>query len=388
MMSTTAASIRKALCWVLVAPVPLSAARSFAQTPAVANTEHHDLSFYRDKAGKKQPIKTVADWQRRKQSILRNMQTVMGPLPRPAKPVPLGVKTLETKTLEFTYEDENQVSRVLSVDRKLISYHTDSTKRRVRAFLFVPHNSKKKHPAVLCLHQTTGIGKGEPAGLGGKQNLQYALHLAKRGYVTLAPDYPSFGDSKYAFPKADGYISGTMKAVYDNMRAVDLLASLPEVDAKRIGCIGHSLGGHNTMFTAAFEPRLKVMVSNCGFTRFHKYYGGKLKGWTSNRYMPLINSKYGNDPNRVPFDFPEIIATFAPRPFLASSPVRDGNFEVSGVKDSIAAALPIYRLYGMPEHLQANYPNSAHDFPPDSRKVAYEFLDRHLKHMPGYKGVK
>src|SRR5207247_5230687 len=108
----------------------------------------------------------------------------------------------------------------------------------------------------------------------------------------------------------------------DSLRAVDLYVSLNEVDAERIGCIGDSLGGHNTMFTAAFEPRIKVLVSNCGFTRFHKYYEGKLKGWTSARYMPKIASAYQNDPDRVPFDFPEIAAAFAPRPFLASAPVR------------------------------------------------------------------
>ena len=173
-----------------------------------------------------------------------------------------------------------------------------------------------------------------------------------------------------------------MKAIYDNIRAVDLLQSRTEVDGERIGCIGHSLGGHNTMFTAVFEPRIKVMVSNCGFTRFHKYYKGRLAGWTSKRYMPLIASRYGNDPDRVPFDFTEIVGSFAPRPFLASSPVRDGNFEVSGVKETMIVAKPIYKLYGKQANLQANHPDCGHDFPPEARKVAYEFFDRHLQHTP------
>ncbi|GAB4150423.1 MAG: prolyl oligopeptidase family serine peptidase [Planctomycetaceae bacterium] len=343
--------------------------------------DHQDLSFYRDDAGNKQPIRTLADWQKRRQQILANMQNVMGPLPRPKTPVPLDVQILETKRIKVAIVSGKRV-RHSEVIRRKISYHTDSKTRRVHAYLFLPIGGVKKKPAILCLHQTTRIGKGEPAGIGGKPNLHYALHLAKRGYVTLAPDYPSFGEYPYPFPAKDGYISGTMKAIYDNIRAIDLLTSRPEVDAKRIGCIGHSLGGHNTMFTAAFEPRIRVMVSNCGFTRFHKYYGGKLKGWTSKRYMPLIAKKYQNDPDKVPFDFPEIIATFAPRPFLASAPVRDSNFEISGVKDSIQMAMPIYKLYDKAENLQANYPNCAHDFPPDARKVAYEFFDRHLKHTP------
>src|SRR5439155_1124399 len=107
------------------------------------------------------------------------------------------------------------------------------------------------------------------------------------------------------------FTSGSMKAIWNNMRAVDLLQSLPEVDGERIGCIGHSLGGHNTMFTGVFDTRIKAMVSNCGFTSFPKYFGGKLKGWTSARYMPRIATVYELKPEKVPFDFPEVVAALA-----------------------------------------------------------------------------
>jgi dienelactone hydrolase len=328
--------------------------------------EHQDLSYYLSADGEKHAIKTKDDWQIRRDHILANVQKVMGKLPRPENPVPLDVQELESVV-------EGKLTR------KKLAYHTDSPDRRVNAFLFLPTDAQKPSPGVLCLHQTTGIGKGEPAGLGGNPNLHYAKHLAERGYVTLAPDYPSFGDYKYDFPASDGYQSGSMKAIYDNIRAIDLLESLDSVDKSRIGCIGHSLGGHNAIFTAVFEPRIKAVVSNCGFTRFHKYYGGKLKGWTSNRYMPRIDSQYGNDPDRVPFDFPELLAAIAPRAFLASSPTRDDNFEVSGVRDSIASAQPIFKLLGAEEKLQANYPDCAHDFPLEVRDVAYKFLDAQLR---------
>ena len=329
---------------------------------------HVDLTWRPGNRRESAQIETVADWEIRRADILKQMQVVMGPLPKPASPVVLDVKVLA----------EQPVSETLV--RRKISYHTDSTERRVNAWLFIPKVASKanRHAAVLCLHQTTGIGKDEPAGLGGNPNLHYALHLAARGFVTLAPDYPSFGEYPYEFPASDGYISGSMKAIYDNTRAIDLLQSLDEVDPERIGCIGHSLGGHNTMFTAAFDRRIKVMVSNCGFTRFHKYYGGRLKGWMSPRYMPLINERFENNPDRVPFDFPEIVASFAPRPFLASSPIGDSNFEVSGVRDSIAAAKPIYALYGAGQNLDANYPDCAHDFPDAVRERAYRFLETHL----------
>ena len=235
-----------------------------------------------------------------------------------------------------------------------------------------------RRPAVLCLHQTNSIGKGEPAGLGGSQNLHYALELAQRGYVTLAPDYPSFGEHAYEFRSDDRWASGSMKAIWDNMRAIDLLQQLPSVDRKRIGCIGHSLGGHNTIFTSFFDERIAVAVSSCGFTRFHKYYGGNLRGWTSDRYMPRIASQYSNNPNLVPFDFPELIAGIAPRAFFTSSPLLDDNFEVSGVRDSIEESAKIFQLHKAQGHLKAIYPDSAHDFPPDARQEAYRFIDQVL----------
>ena len=331
--------------------------------------EHQNLGYYLDQNGKPQAIKSVDDWLIRKQHILANMRKVMGPVPQPNKKVPLDVKVLEEVKLE-------------NVLRKKVSYHTDSPDDRVTAFLFLPETKNNKTPAILCLHQTTRPGKEEPAGLAGNPHLHYALELANRGYVTLAPDYPSFGEYDYDFDPKYGYISGTMKAIYDNIRAIDLLESLPEVDSNNIGCIGHSLGGHNTMFTAVFENRIKALVSCCGFTRFHKYYSGNLQGWTSDRYMPLIRTRYHNNPDEVPFDFPEIVACFAPRAFFTCSPLSDGNFEVSGVKDSLYSAQPIFDLYQCPKNLQAVFPNSGHDFPDREREAAYQFFDQHLKAKP------
>jgi acetyl esterase/lipase len=328
--------------------------------------EHLDLSYYLDAQGIRHPIRTPADWEIRRRHLLAQVQSVMGPLPDRTKLAPLEVKTVE----------ETVVGEIV---RRKIEYTTEPG-YRLRAFLMMRRDRPAaRSPAILCLHQTVRIGKEEPAGLGGNPNLHYARHLAERGYVTLAPDYPSFGEREYDFAPEHGYLSGSMKAIWDNMRGVDLLQSLPEVDPERIGCMGHSLGGHNTMFTALFDTRIKALVSNCGFTRFHKYYEGKLVGWTSPRYMPRIANVHQNNPDLVPFDFTEIVAAFAPRPFLASSPLRDDNFEVSGVRDVIASALPIYTLYGKPDNLQANYPDCAHDFPEEVRDVAYRFFDKHLK---------
>jgi dipeptidyl aminopeptidase/acylaminoacyl peptidase len=230
----------------------------------------------------------------------------------------------------------------------------------------------------LCLHQTTPSGKDSPVGLSDRPSLHYALELAKLGFVTLAPDYPSLGDYEHDFDN-DEYASGSMKAIYDNVRAVDLLQSLPEVDAERIGCIGHSLGGHNGLFTAVFDERIKAVVTCCGFTRFHKYMGGDLRGWSGPRYMPRIESEYQLSPDRMPFDFTEVIAALAPRPVFIVAPIGDDNFAVDGVRDVVTAAAPVYRLLGKPAHLRAVYPDCGHDFPDAARREAYEFLAESLE---------
>lgn len=121
------------------------------------------------------------------------------------------------------------------------------------------------------------------------------------------------------------------------------------------------------------------MASSAGFNTFFKYYGGKLKGWTSDRYMPRIASEYGNDPARMPFDFTETLGVLAPRPVFMNAPRR----EVSGVKDCVAAALPVYeKIFHAADHLVAQYPEGGHGFAPAARQAAYEQLDRWLALKP------
>jgi acetyl esterase/lipase len=333
-----------------------------AQPPG--NSDRTNLLVYRDANGK-HPVKTAADWARRRAQIVAGMEKVMGPLPAAGEKVALDPRYTEVVvTPRFV--------------RKKLTFAV-APADRVPAYLLLPRGRKERLPGVLCLHQTNGrLGKSEPAGLGGSANLHYAAELAERGYVTLAPDYPSFGEYVFEFSKSP-FASGSMKAVWNNRCAIDLLQSLPEVDGARLGCIGHSLGGHNAMFTAVFDRRLKAVVSNCGFTSFPKYFQGNLRGWTSARYMPRIATVYGLKPAKVPFDFPEVVAAFAPRAFLAIAPLHDDNFEVSGVKDCVALARPLYELLGAGEKLKACYPDCRHDFPPESRKIAYQWLDRWLK---------
>jgi len=288
---------------------------------------------------------------------LAGMQQVMGPLPPAAQGAPR-VVLLEEVDLGFAV-------------RRKIQYEAEPGDL-VPAYLFLP-KQRGRHQAMLCLHQTTKIGKGEPAGLGGKPELHYALELAQRGYVTLAPDYPNFGD--YVFdPYTHGYQSATMKGIVNHRRAVDLLVSLPQVDAKRVGVIGHSLGGHNSLFIAAFDPRLKAVVTSCGFTAFRRYYNGNLTGWSHKGYMPRIAEVYGKDPARMPFDFVDVLTAIAPRAVFINAPLHDANFDVSGVQETVSA---VRGKFGA--RLRVEYPNAPHAFPDAQRQQAYAFLDQMLK---------
>src|SRR5207237_7228903 len=118
-----------------------------------------------------------------------------------------------------------------------------------------------KLPAVLALHQTHLLGNKVVVGLGYSPNDQYGVELAERGYVVLAPAYPLLA-SYYPDLVQLGYSSGTMKAIWDNIRGLDLLESLPYVRRGRFAAIGHSLGGHNSIYTSVFDERLKVIVSS------------------------------------------------------------------------------------------------------------------------------
>lgn len=324
--------------------------------------DHSRLLEYRDDRGV-HPVRTPDDWARRRRDILMGVVEAMGPLPTVSLP------------LDLRYESAEQVEGVV---RHRISYQVEPGDR-VPAYLLIPELLQKKAPAALCLHQTVPIGKKEPVGLGTQKTMQYARELALRGYICLVPDYPSFGDYPYDFSKSRRP-SGSIKAVFNNVRGIDLLLSLPDVEQRHVAAIGHSLGGHNAIFTAVFDERIAAVVSSCGFTAFGKYYGGNIKGWTGPRYMPRLATY--RSWRELPFDFHELIAALAPRPFLAIAPLRDDNFEVSGVRDVMTAAGRVYKIFAAEDRLAARYPDAAHDFPDVERKGAYDWLDRMFGRLP------
>ena len=221
-------------------------------------------------------------------------------------------------------------------------------------------------------------------GLGGRANRQYAQELAERGYVTMSPSYPLLANYQPDLSKSV-CASGTMKAIHDNRRGLDLLESLPFVETSLgFGVIGHSLGGHNAIYTAVFDERITVIASSCGFDSYLDYYDGADrvwhfgKGWCQDRYMAKL-ADYRGRLEEIPFDFHEMIGALAPRPFFVNAPLGDSNFRWRSVDEVIKAARDIYRLMGAPDHIQVEHPDCAHDFPTTMRQRAYEMFDRVLR---------
>jgi dienelactone hydrolase len=325
-------------------------------------SDHAELLHYADAEGHEQPVANQFDWGIRRAHVLDGLEQAMGELPGPTRRVPLDVRVLE----------ETETPHYL---RRKLTFSPDPGDR-VPAYLLIPHRADDALPAMLCLHQTTANGKDEPAGIGGNPHFWYADELARRGYVCLVPDYPSFGEYEYDFnQRADAYASGSMKAVWNNVRAIDLLESLPMVDRDRIGCIGHSLGGHNALFTAVFDQRIKAVVASSAFSAFHD---DDLPSWSGERYMPRIRELFGNDPDQMPFDFHEVVAAIAPRPVFINAPIHDRDFDVSGVKKVIESATKVFELLAARDRMTAVFPDAPHDFPDPVRRQAYEWLDHHL----------
>lgn len=347
------------------------------QPPPAERLDRTRLLTYRDEAGRIQPVRGLQDWERRRAEIIAGMEAVMGPLPGPEKRGDLAVESIEEVDAG-------------SYVRRLITYAAEPG-GRVPAYLLIPKSvlsGDRQAPAALCLMPTNDeVGHRLVVGLAGPgalPNRNYGEELAERGYVVLAPAYPLLANYQPNL-KQLGYASGTMKAIWDNIRGLDLLQSMPGVRGDALVAVGHSLGGHNAIYTAAFDTRIQAVVSSCGFDSYLDYMNAEAwapgKGWVQERYMPRL-AQYQGRLEEIPFDFHELVGALAPRGCFISAPVGDSNFKWESVDRVVASARPVYRLHQAEDRLRVEHPACDHDFPPEIRSEAYAWLDRLLADLP------
>lgn len=329
----------------------------------------------RDQEGGIKQANTVEDWQSRREETLLGMQSVMGRIPGDEKRCDLEVEIVEEvdcgsylrRLIHYRSEPDCWVPAYLCIPKELLQ-----SERPTRA------------PAVLCLHSTDdAVGHGSVVGLGARAHRNYASELAERGYVTLAPSYPLLANYQPDLHGL-GWESGTLKAIWDNIRGLDLLETMPFVQPGGFAAIGHSLGGHNSVYTAMHDDRIKVVVSSCGLDSYLDYYAGNPdvwlpeRGWTQTRYMPRL-AGYRGRLEEIPYDFYELIAGLSPRAVMISAPLGDDNFQASSVDRIVDAARVVYRLYGAENQLKVVHPDCPHDFPDEVREEAYQWIDAVLR---------
>jgi dienelactone hydrolase len=259
----------------------------------------------------------------------------------------------------------------------------------VQAYLLVPPGLKAPSPAIVAMHQMNNCGKDEVAGLSGNRDYAYGHELAKRGYTVIAPDYMCMGERVYPgkerfdstpFYEKNPDWSMVGKDIEDSMSAVDVLCTLDYVDVNKIGVIGHSHGGSNTIFAMAMDERISVGVSNCGMSVISEEE--KCLEWSTDEgyiYFPKLR-KYLLAGEELPFDINEVAALIAPRPWLNISAYYDKTMGNQEFLSEVGAQLTqVYKLYGKQNHFAFFMHGNDHSFPRFSRLLAYEWLDTFLR---------
>lgn len=319
-------------------------------------------------------VKTADDWATRRQELKSRYLELIRDQHKPAKP-PLDLQTEESVVVDGKYE------------RRLVSYQVESGER-ARAYLGMPLGAAGKLPGVVALHGTYAQGIEQAAGLVDNPDKAYLDHLCRRGYVVIAPEHFVAGDRIPAagpydtteFHRRHPEWTAVGKFTYEHSIAVDVLASLPEVDPERLGVMGHSLGGHGSIFLAAYDDRLKVAACNCGASFFRHNPG--VDNWSRDRwYVYFQHLRPDLLQGELPsIDFHEIIALIAPRAFLDVSALNDGDPLVQRQRVlMLTSVMGVYELQGASQNFAFFVHGRGHSVAHESRELIYGWLDSHLK---------
>lgn len=250
----------------------------------------------------------------------------------------------------------------------------------VPALFISPKNSHGKTPVVLFNHSHGGnyhIGKTEVLSSASYMyKKSYADELTEIGYSVLCIDEWGFGERR---GRTEGEIFKEMlwkgqvmwgMMVYDSIRALDYLMTRDDVDSKRIGTLGMSMGSTKAWWLSALDTRIKVCVDLCCMTDFETLIKNQgLDGHGIYYYVPkLLNH----------FSTVQINALISPRPHLSLNGIYDRLTPHEGLDLIKSELVRIYEEDGAPDHfVLKNYP-VAHLETAEMRAEVINFLKKWL----------
>jgi hypothetical protein len=258
----------------------------------------------------------------------------------------------------------------------------------VPALLLIPDQRQERAPGLLFIHWHGGmydLGK-EQLLIGDEAQPAYAPVCAEKGLVTLAIDSWCFGERKHV---ANGHVGeedafklmlwrgqvlwGMM--MFDEVRALDYLASRPEVDPKRMGAFGMSMGSTKAWWLAALDPRVRLCVDVCCLTDFEELIkAGNLKGHGIYYYVPSLLKH---------FSTAQINELIVPRPRLSVNGRQDDLTPPAGVEKVRDTLLPLYRRYGREQDCRIELFDCGHVELPEMRSLLLACMDKYLVEPPG-----
>jgi pimeloyl-ACP methyl ester carboxylesterase len=207
--------------------------------------------------------------------------------------------------------------------------------------------------------------------------------LVKRGFAVFAFDQVGFGarihEAKRFYNRYPRWsILGNM--IEDTRAAVNALSTLEQIDSSRIFLLGYALGAKVGLFTAAYEDRVKGLVSVCGIDPLRLDTADKgVEGIRQYSHLhgllPDLGYFLGNE-DRVPFDFDEVLALVAPKPTLVIAPTLDRYARLADVEREVEAAKKVYALLDRPDALTFETPVDINRFSQRTQQSAFDWLTR------------
>ena len=158
--------------------------------------------------------------------------------------------------------------------------------------------------------------------------------------------------------------------VFDDQRALDYLASRPDVDATRIGCAGLSGGGLRTVMLTGADERIRCSCCVGMMTTWRDYLLNKAYTHTWMVYVPGLPRD---------LEYPEVLGIGVPNPVLVLNNRQDALFTMPEMQRADAILTSVYKKANAPERYRASFYDGPHKFDREMQKEAFDWFDRWLK---------